>query len=158
MRRPRRGVITYFSSVSGYTHRFVEKLGLPAQRIPLRPRIEGMLTISEPCVLIIPTYGAGPHSKAIPKQVVEFLNIKHNRDRVWGVIGAGNTNFGEAYAIAGDLISAKLQVPLLYRFEIFGTPEDAERVKEGIPNFLARRAKELGYESYEAAKKELSSS
>lgn len=137
-------MITYFSSASGYTHRFVEKLGLPATRIPLRPRVDGMITITEPCVLIVPTYGAGPHSKAVPKQVIQFLNIEQNRNLVWGVIGAGNTNFGDAYAIAGDIISHKLQVPLLYRFEIFGTPEDVERVRKGIPAFLERRAQELG--------------
>lgn len=101
--------------------------------------------ITEPCVLIVPTYGAGPHSKAIPKQVIQFLNIKENRDLVWGVIGAGNTNFGEAYAIAGDIISNKLQIPLLYRFEIVGTPEDVINVREGIPKFLERRATELGF-------------
>ena len=136
-------MIVYFSSVSGYTHRFVEKLGLPARRIPIRPRVDGMLMIDEPAVLIVPTYGAGPHSKAVPKQVVQFLNVPENRAQVLGVIGAGNTNFGEAFGIAGDIISAKLQVPLLYRFEIFGTPEDVERVSEGIPVFLKRRIAEL---------------
>lgn len=139
-------MITYFSSASGYTHRFVEKLGLPAQRIPLIPRVEGMLTISEPCVLIVPTYGAGPHTKAVPKQVIQFLNIEENRKHVWGVIGAGNTNFGDGYGIAGDIISNKLQVPMLYRFEIFGTPEDVEIVREGVPQFLLRRSQELGIE------------
>ena len=149
-------MITYFSSVSGYTHRFVEKLGLPALRIPLRPRVEEMLLITEPCVLIIPTYGAGPNTKAIPRQVVQFLNVKQNRERVWGVIGAGNTNFGDAYAIAGDLISNKLQIPLLYRFEIFGTPEDVIKVSEGVPTFLEKRARELGFNSFEEAKEKAS--
>lgn len=137
-------MITYFSSSSGYTHRFVNKLDMPSVRIPLRPRVEGMIEITRPCVLIVPTYGAGPHSKAVPKQVVQFLNIEQNRQHVWGVIGAGNTNFGEAYGIAGDIISNKLQVPLLYRFEIFGTSEDVETVQKGVPEFLLRRAEELG--------------
>ncbi|MBC9943048.1 class Ib ribonucleoside-diphosphate reductase assembly flavoprotein NrdI [Leucobacter sp. cx-328] len=137
-------MIVYFSSVSGYTHRFVEKLGIPARRIPIRPRVEGMLRITEPSVLIVPTYGAGPATKAVPKQVIEFLNIKENRDLVIGVIGAGNTNFGEAFGIAGDIISNKLQIPLLYRFEIFGTPEDVETVQQGIPEFVERRIAELG--------------
>lgn len=139
-------MITYFSSASEYTHRFVEKTGLPATRIPLRPRVEGMLEITEPCVLILPTYGAGPHTKAVPKQVIQFLNIEQNRKLVWAVIGAGNTNFGDAYALAGDIVSNKLQVPLLYRFEIMGTPEDVERVREGVPAFMRRRAQELQVE------------
>ncbi|MGR4009316.1 class Ib ribonucleoside-diphosphate reductase assembly flavoprotein NrdI [Leucobacter sp. 1207-22] len=137
-------MIVYFSSVSGYTHRFVEKLGIPARRIPIRPRVDGMIRLTEPSVLIVPTYGAGPATKAVPKQVIEFLNIKENRDLVIGVIGAGNTNFGEAFGIAGDIISNKLQIPLLYRFEIFGTIEDVETVKAGIPEFVERRIAELG--------------
>ena len=32
--------LVYFSSVSENTHRFVQKLGVPATRIPLRGRIE----------------------------------------------------------------------------------------------------------------------
>lgn len=137
-------MITYFSSVSGYTHRFIEKVGLPAQRIPVRPRVEEMLEITEPCVLILPTYGAGPHTKAVPKQVIQFLNVESNRNLVWGVIGAGNTNFGDAYGLAADIVSNKLQIPLLYRFEIMGTPEDVEFVRDGVPTFMKRRSEELG--------------
>lgn len=47
--------LVYFSSVSENTHRFVQKLGIPATRIPLHGRIE----VDEPYVLILPTYGGG---------------------------------------------------------------------------------------------------
>ena len=47
--------LVYFSSVSENTHRFVEKLGRPATRIPLHGRIE----VDEPYVLVLPTYGGG---------------------------------------------------------------------------------------------------
>ena len=47
--------LVYFSSVSENTHRFVEKLGVPAIRIPLHGRIE----VDEPYVLVLPTYGGG---------------------------------------------------------------------------------------------------
>ena len=47
--------LVYFSSVSENTLRFVEKLELPATRIPLRERIE----VDEPYVLVLPTYGGG---------------------------------------------------------------------------------------------------
>lgn len=129
-----KGEIVYFSSVSGNTHRFVQKLGLPAQRIPLT-RVEAPLEITKPYVLILPTYGGGPETKAVPKQVIKFLNDEHNRSLLRGVIVAGNTNFGEAYGIAGDVIAAKCRVPLLYKFELFGTPEDVTRVKEGLEQF-----------------------
>lgn len=129
-------MLVFFSSASGYTKRFVEKVGLPAVQIPLRPRADGMVTISEPAVLVLPTYGAGPSTKAVPKQVIQFLNIKQNRSLIRGVIGTGNTNFGDAYGLAADIVSHKLQVPVLYKLEIFGTPEDVERVREGVPKFM----------------------
>jgi protein involved in ribonucleotide reduction len=47
--------LVYFSSVSENTHRFVEKLEMPAIRIPLRERIE----VDQPYVLVLPTYGGG---------------------------------------------------------------------------------------------------
>ena len=120
--------LIYFSSASGNTHRFVEKLGLPAQRIPLRSA-EDPLVADEPFVLILPTYGGGPHTKAVPKQVIKFLNDERNRKLIRGVIAAGNTNFGDAYGIAGDIVAQKCRVPHLYRFELFGTPEDVENVR-----------------------------
>ena len=54
---------------------------------------------------------------------------------VRGVIGAGNTNFGRAYGLAADVIAAKCQVPVLYRFELFGTPEDVQNVNKGLDQF-----------------------
>ncbi|MDO4241678.1 MAG: class Ib ribonucleoside-diphosphate reductase assembly flavoprotein NrdI [Microbacteriaceae bacterium] len=128
------GHIVYFSSVSGNTHRFIEKLGLPAQRIPLR-RNDAPIDVTEPYVLILPTYGGGPDDKAVPKQVVKFLNDPHNRGLIRGVIAAGNTNFSEAYGIAGDVVSQKCKVPVLYKFELFGTPHDVETVKAGLEKF-----------------------
>ena len=126
--------IIYFSSVSNNTHRFVKKLGVAAERIPLFRHDEPVVA-SEPYVLILPTYGGGPETKAVPKQVIEFLNVEHNRELLRGVIAGGNTNFGEAYGIAGDMIARKLNVPLLYKFELFGTPEDVTAVKEGLEKF-----------------------
>ena len=58
--------LVYFSSVSENTHRFVHKLGFPAARIPLRPKREGMLYVTEPFVLIVPTYGAASSPLEIP--------------------------------------------------------------------------------------------
>lgn len=128
------GEIIYFSSVSGNTHRFIEKLGLPAQRIPLR-RTDPQIEVTKPYVLILPTYGGGPETRAVPKQVIKFLNVAENRQQLRGVIVAGNTNFGEAYGLAGEIVAQKCQVPLLYKFELFGTSEDVTRVREGLAQF-----------------------
>lgn len=124
-------MLVYFSSVTENTSRFIEKLDVPAVRIPLKASDAGLFLVEHEFVLVTPTYGAG----RVPPQVVKFLNLEQNRVRCKGVIGSGNRNFLEDYAKAGDLVSAKLQVPLLYRFELAGTPEDVDRVHEGLGEF-----------------------
>ena len=124
----------YFSSASENTRRFVEKLELPSARIPLRPK-EPFLHVNEPYILITPTYGGGALKGAVPKQVIKFLNDERNRKHIRGVIGAGNTNFGEAYCLAGDIIARKCEVPHMYKFELFGTPRDVTRVHDGLEEF-----------------------
>lgn len=126
--------LVYFSSVSGNTHRFVEKLGRPALRIPLYARDEPLVA-TQPFVLLLPTYGGGPVKRAVPKQVIHFLNDERNRKLIRGVMATGNTNFGEAYGIAGDIVAQKCKVPMLYRFELFGTPDDVATVQEGLDTF-----------------------
>lgn len=128
-------LLVYFSSVSGNTARFIEKLGKRAVRIPLRPT-DPPLHVDEPFVLVTPTYGGGAgrgvEKGAVPKQVIRFLNEERNRRNIRGVISAGNTNFGDAFCLAGDIIARKCAVPHLYRLEVFGTPDDVERVAEGL--------------------------
>ena len=70
--------IVYFSSATNNTKRFVEKVGLPAERIPLRPK-EDPLHVDDEYVLVVPTYGGGNQKGAVPKQVIKFLNDEHNR-------------------------------------------------------------------------------
>ncbi|WP_167043254.1 class Ib ribonucleoside-diphosphate reductase assembly flavoprotein NrdI [Salinibacterium sp. ZJ454] len=126
--------LVYFSSVSGNTDRFVKSLGRKATRIPLKVH-DDPIHVTEPYVLVLPTYGGGNGRGAVPKQVIKFLNDEKNRSLVRGVIAAGNTNFGEAYCIAGDIVAAKCKVPLLYRFELFGTPDDTRAVNTGLDQF-----------------------
>lgn len=128
-------LLVYFSSVSGNTARFIEKLGMPARRIPLTaadPDVE----VDEPFVLVTPTYGGGQgrgvEKGAVPKQVIRFLNVEKHRTLIRGVISAGNTNFGEHFCVAGDIISRKCTVPHLYRLELFGTSDDVARVSDGL--------------------------
>ncbi|WP_426717786.1 class Ib ribonucleoside-diphosphate reductase assembly flavoprotein NrdI [Corynebacterium auriscanis] len=127
--------LVYFSSASGNTHRFIQKLDRPALRIPLRPKIEGMIQVTAPYVLVVPSYGGGDINGAVPRQVIQFLNIPENRSLIRGVITSGNTNFGEHFCIAGPVIAKKCGVPELYRFELLGTDRDVQRVNEGLTEF-----------------------
>ena len=131
-------LLVYFSSASENTHRFVGKLGYRSARLPLR-RGDEPLVVDEEYVLVVPTYGGGSVKGAVPKRVIAFLNDPHNRSLCRGVISSGNTNFGEAYCLAGDIIASKLDVPLLYRYELLGTNTDVARVKEGLEGFWQTR-------------------
>lgn len=129
-------MIVYFSSVSENTKRFVEKLQIPAERIPLRWDSASPMVVDSDFVLVVPTYGAGNDNSTVPKQVVKFLNIEANRNRLVGVIGMGNTNFGQHFCKAAEIIAAKTGAPLLHKVEILGTPEDVEIVKDKIEHYI----------------------
>lgn len=137
-------LVVYFSSVTENTRRFVDKLGFPSARIPLRAR-EEPLDVNEPYVLVCPTYGGGAslnhtNSRPVPIQVIKFLNNEHNRSYIRAVISGGNSNFGPDFGKAGDVISQKCSVPYVYRFELMGNEEDVRLCREG----LISHAAELG--------------
>jgi protein involved in ribonucleotide reduction len=124
--------LVYFSNYSENTKRFVEKLTDAGIRIPVKPSGARDIIMGMEYVLVVPTYGGGNESPAIPKSVKVFLNNPENRSLLRGVIGTGNTNFGEHYCKAADMISAKTGVPVIAKVEILGTPEDVIKVKERL--------------------------
>lgn len=126
--------LVYYSSRSGNTARFVQALGLPAQRIP----IDAAAPMPEPVapyVLICPTYADGEGRGAVAKQVIRFLNDPARRALIRGVIAGGNRNFGATYALAGRVIATKCQIPWLYSFELAGTETDIARIRAGLDTF-----------------------
>ena len=126
--------LVYYSSGSGNTARFIERLGLPALRIPVRQEGE-MPEPRNPFVLITPTYADGEGRGAVAKQVIRFLNDPAKRALLRGVIAGGNRNFGSTYGLAADVVSKKCNVPVLYRFELAGNEIDIARVKAGLDKF-----------------------
>lgn len=107
---------------------------MEAERIPLMTKADTII-MPKPYVLVVPTYGDKNMKNFVPRQVKKFLAQQQNVDLLRGVIGTGNINFGNEYAIAGDIISQRFQVPLLYRFELMGTPHDHENIKHGLEQF-----------------------
>ena len=69
--------LVFFSSSSENTLRFIERVGLPAVRIPLNERER--IRVEEPYILVVPSYGGGGTAGAVPRQVIRFLNDPHNR-------------------------------------------------------------------------------
>lgn len=126
--------LVYFSSGSGNTARFVDRLRLAATRLPLSASAAPPV-MTVPFVLICPTYADGAGRGAVAKPIIHFLNIATNRTLLRGVIGSGNRNFGETFAMAGEVVAAKCNVPLLYRFELAGTDTDIARVRNGLQTF-----------------------
>jgi protein involved in ribonucleotide reduction len=125
--------IIYFSNRSENTKRFVEKLGLNRTfRIPVKWDKQNPFMVGNEYVLFVPTYGSGNDGYSIPASVKAFLNIESNRQLLRGVVGFGNTNFGEHYCKAADMIAAKTGVPILGRVELLGTPEDVITIQERL--------------------------
>jgi len=124
--------IVYFSNVSGNTKRFVSKLNYNLIQIPLKWDDELPLLIDKEYVIVVPTYGGGADNRTVPKPVIKFLNIETNRALLRGVVGTGDFNFGAHFCKAAEIISAKTGVPLLYKVEITGTPDDVKQVTERL--------------------------
>lgn len=122
--------IVYYSNRSGNTKRFAEKVGIGRTF-----SVSELPVATNHYVLFVPTYGAGSDDYVVPQAVTRFLSIKTNSDYLAGVVGFGNTNFGESYCQAAKLISREHGVPLLGKVELFGTPEDVERIQERLRNF-----------------------
>jgi len=128
------GQLVFYSSQTGNTEALVAKTGLPASRIPMSPK-DSPLLVDQPFVLVVPTYAASDGRGAITRQVLSFLEDGDHENLLRGVIGGGNTNFGETYCLAARKIAEKYRVPVLYRFELRGTLTDAQRIRTGMERF-----------------------
>ncbi|WP_187976931.1 class Ib ribonucleoside-diphosphate reductase assembly flavoprotein NrdI [Mycetocola sp. JXN-3] len=127
--------LVYFSGDSGNTHRFVQSLGIEAMRIGDAEH-RTPICLTEPFVLLTPTYGGGADYAAIPRPVRQFLARADNRARLRGVIGAGHRNFGFAFCLASRLLADQYSVPELYRLDGIGTDQDRERILTALTRVL----------------------
>lgn len=108
-----------YDSRTGNTEKFVKKLGVPATKIT-----ENM-EVNEPFILFTYTTGFGE----TPKITEKFVSNPINSKNLYGTIVSGNNNWGLLYGKCGINIRNITGKPCLYRFEISGTREDVQNVK-----------------------------
>ncbi|MBB4139445.1 ribonucleotide reductase stimulatory protein [Microbacterium invictum] len=125
--------VYYYSSVSNLTGRFAEHLAAVDGR-PVFNLADAMVRRREaggPWVLLTPSYKAGNADEVtLPAPVRSFLRSPMNRRRLIGIIGSGNRNFGVYYQAAARQLAQLSGRPVLFEFELSGTPEDVERCVE----------------------------
>ncbi|WP_243228128.1 class Ib ribonucleoside-diphosphate reductase assembly flavoprotein NrdI [Microbacterium sp. CIAB417] len=125
--------VYYYSSVSNLTRRFAEHLAARDGR-PVRDLADPEVRRSEApahWVLLTPSYKAGNADEVtLPAPVRAFLRSAVNRRRLVGIIGSGNRNFGTYYQAAARELAEISGRPILFEFELSGTPEDVARCAE----------------------------
>ncbi|MDW8091338.1 MAG: class Ib ribonucleoside-diphosphate reductase assembly flavoprotein NrdI [Meiothermus sp.] len=109
-------LLLVYASKTGNVARFVERLPLPKRRI-----LDGGERVEVPCLLVTYTTGFGQ----VPPEVVRF--VEGNRPFIKGVAASGNRNWGQNFARAADLLSARYGLPVLLKFELSGTEKDRLR-------------------------------
>ena len=132
-------LVYYSRGVTGYTDKFVQRLGLPAERIPDSIKEAKDFRATEPYVLISPTYESDrAHGKGrtfVPRQVATFLNIPENRDLMVAVIGTGHRNFLDDYGKVVEEIHNKTGVEVLGIAELAGTDKEVFEIQKRIEEF-----------------------
>lgn len=137
--------VYYYSSVSNLTGRFAEHLAAQTGR-SVYNLADAAVRRSEPgghWVLLTPSYKAGNADEVtLPAPVKAFLRSPDTRRRLVGIIGSGNRNFGEYYQAAARELAEKSGRPVLFEFELSGTPEDVDacaRILDELDAALATR-------------------
>jgi len=130
--------LVYFSSVSENTHRFVQKLGVPATRIPLHGRIE----VDQPYVLILPTYGGGRATPNINDGgYVPKTGHRLFEQRAQPVVDSAASSPRATTTSVPNSLTRATSSPASaafrtsYRFELMGTPDDVDAVRAGLADF-----------------------
>lgn len=132
-------LVYYSQGVTGYTNTFINRLELPAVRLPELIKDAKDFRISEPFVLVCPTYESerahGIGRTLLPRQVASFLNIPENRELMRAVVGTGNRNFYADFAGSAVEINKKTGVPILHQIELAGTDREVFETRNRIEEF-----------------------
>lgn len=83
-------------------------------------------------VLVLPTYGSPGNRTHAPASVKRLLS--EHSDKLVGVIGVGNTNFGPDFCALAKYISREYTVPLIACVDLFLTQDNYDDIQD----FLGR--------------------
>ena len=120
--------VYYYSSSSGLVRSFAERLDRPVRDLSVRE--VRLSEVDGPWVLLTPSYKTGNDANdTIPEAVRRFLRSAHNRRLLVGVMGSGNRNFGRYYQKAAREIAERSGRPVIFEFELAGTPWDVEECR-----------------------------
>lgn len=132
--------VYYYSSASGLVASFANRLERPV--FNLAEREHRTSETDGPWVLLTPSYKTGnDRNDTVPAAVLRFLRSPNNRRRLVGVIGSGNRNFGAHYQLAARKVAERSGRPMLFEFELAGTPWDVaqcQRILAELDDALAR--------------------
>jgi protein involved in ribonucleotide reduction len=133
----------YYSSKSGMVDLFCQEVcaGTGRQAFHLGERANRQCVPDGPWVLVTPSYKTGNAANdTIPEAVRRFLAHPETRRHLAGVMSSGNRNFGEYYQASGRTIAKASGRPILFEFELQGTPwdwQDARRILAELDAALA---------------------
>ena len=113
-----------YASRTGNCESIIQRLG--CENIVIE---DGTETVEENVLLLTYTDGYG----LVPVEVEDF--VKNNKDYIKGVIGSGDTSYGDAFCGAATTISEELNIPLIMKIENSGTEEDIENLKKEFEKF-----------------------
>ena len=117
-------LIYYWSASTGGTASIAGRLTTHTQRITPTTQAE------QPYILMVPSYGSPRTKGHTPKAVKDFL--RGNHQLMVGVIGTGNLAFGEDYCAAAYSISARFQVPIVWKVDLRGTGDDISEIDKRV--------------------------
>ncbi len=111
-----------YMSLTGNVRNFVDRLGVS----DLVEIVTGDESIDGDFVLITHSPDAGEISYEIEDFMDEYKNYCK------GVVASGDRSYGDDYTLVAETISEEYGVPIVHRFELMGTDEDVEVVKNFI--------------------------
>ncbi|MEF2967851.1 class Ib ribonucleoside-diphosphate reductase assembly flavoprotein NrdI [Paenibacillus sp. M1] len=123
-------MVIAYDSKTGNVRRFIQKLDAECVQI------DEDMSLDTPFVLVTYTTGFGQ----VPEKVQKFLARNHKQ--LQAVAASGNRNWGQCFAMSADKIASQYEVPVLYKFELSGTPLDVTNFQERMSSLEAYRAKQ----------------